>query len=134
MRLPCRNLQQPKAWKRQRAAVVNSAFQVHSTLGPGLLESAYEDCLCHELALRRIQHERQRIVPIFYKGKRIEAGFRADLIVESDLIVELKAVDKLLPIHSAQLFTYLKLANKRLGLLINFNVPLIKDGIRRIVC
>jgi GxxExxY protein len=112
--------------------VVDAAFQVHSRLGPGLLESAYEACLAHELTKRGLQIERQKPQPVIYDDLEIEVGYRLDLFVNSTLIVELKAVEQALPIHQAQLITYLKLSQKTLGLLINFNVPLIKNGIKRV--
>ncbi len=112
--------------------VVDAAFKVHSSLGPGLLESAYEACLAHELTKRGYRVERQKPQPVIYEGLEIEVGYRLDLIVENLIIIELKAVEQLAPIHQAQLLTYLKLSNKQIGFLINFNVPLIKDGIRRI--
>lgn len=112
--------------------VVDAAFKVHSSLGPGLLESAYEACLTHELTKRGYRVERQKPQPVIYEGLEIEVGYRLDLLVEDLIIIELKAVEQLAPIHQAQLLTYLKLSNKQLGFLINFNVPLIKDGIRRI--
>jgi GxxExxY protein len=112
--------------------VVDAAFKVHSALGPGLLESAYEACLAHELTKRGYSVERQKPQPVIYEGLEIEVGYRLDLIVENLIIIELKAVEQLAPIHQAQLLTYLKLSNKQIGFLINFNVPLIKDGIRRI--
>lgn len=113
--------------------VVDAAFQVHSTLGPGLLESVYELCLEHELTKRRLSVEKQVPLPVLYDNLYIEAGFKVDLLVDRCLIVELKAVETFLPVHTAQLLTYLKLSKCRLGLLINFNVPLIKDGIKRLV-
>ncbi|MEM8947677.1 MAG: GxxExxY protein [Planctomycetota bacterium] len=112
--------------------IVDSAFQVHKKLGPGLLESVYERCLCHELTKRNLVYESQKNLPIAYDDLKIESGLRLDLLVTDSIIVELKAIESLLPIHEAQLLTYLKLSSKRLGFLINFNVPLIKDGIRRI--
>ncbi|MGA0854766.1 MAG: GxxExxY protein [Luteolibacter sp.] len=112
--------------------VVDAAFKVHCALGPGLLESAYEACLAHELTKRGYSVERQKPQPVIYEGLEIEVGYRLDLIVENLIIIELKAVEQLAPIHQAQLLTYLKLSNKQIGFLINFNVPLIKDGIRRI--
>lgn len=114
-------------------AIVNAAFQVHKTLGPGLLESVYERCLCHELRKRGVTFRSQVQMPIDYDGVLIDAGLRLDLIAEESVIVELKAVDRLSPIFTAQLLTYLKLTRLRLGLLINFNVPLIRDGIKRII-
>jgi GxxExxY protein len=113
--------------------IVDAVFQVHSTLGPGLLESAYEACLMAELQSRNISAYNQIRLPIVYKGKEIDAGYRLDILVEDEIIIELKAVDTLQPVHHAQLLSYLKLSDKRLGYLINFNVPLIKKGIIRIV-
>jgi GxxExxY protein len=113
--------------------VIGAAIEVHKVLGPGLLESTYESCLCVELANRNIPYERQKEIPIDYKGTIVECGFRSDLIVDKRLIVELKARDDLLPIHEAQLLTYLKLMNIKVGLLINFNVIVLKDGIKRLV-
>jgi len=112
--------------------VVDSALVVHRELGPGLLESVYEACLCEELRSRNLRVDRQAKLAIHYRGKELDADFRLDLLVEGQLILELKAVDTILPIHKAQLLTYLKLTQCRLGLLINFNVPLIKDGIHRL--
>jgi GxxExxY protein len=111
--------------------VIDAAFQVHIELGPGLLESAYETCLCFELHERNIRFERQKELPIIYKGKGISAGYRLDLLVEESLIVELKSVEAVHPIHSAQLLTYMKLAKCELGLLINFNTKLLRDGLKR---
>jgi len=104
---------------------------VHKTLGPGLLESIYEECLCEELESRHCKVIRQLELPLKYKGRKLSSGYRLDLIVDNEVIVELKACDKILPIHEAQLLTYLKLTEKQLGLLINFNVPILKDGIKR---
>jgi GxxExxY protein len=115
------------------AETLNAAFAVHTALGPGLLESAYEACMIHELRKRGLQCESQVLQPIVYNGERIDAGYRLDILVEGVLIVELKAVDRLLPIHQAQTLTYLKLHGSTLGLLINFNVPHLKDGIQRMV-
>ena len=114
-------------------AIIDAAMKVHSVLGPGLLESAYETCLKHELRQRRIFVESQVTLPIVYDGVLIDAGFRADLMVEGQVIVELKAVEKMTPLYEAQLLTYLKLSKLKVGLLINFNVLHLKDGIRRIV-
>lgn len=110
---------------------MDAAFAVHSALGPGLLESVYEQCLAAELELRNIPFQRQIAMPVLYRGMRLEAGFRIDLLVGGLIVVEVKATETTLPIHEAQLVTYLKLSGYRLGLLINFNVKLIKDGIRR---
>jgi GxxExxY protein len=123
----------PEETERIAAIVLDAAFQVHKTLGPGLLESVYEVCLCRELSKRNIAFQCQTSLPVIYDGMRLEAGLRIDLLVADAVIVELKAVEKTIPLHKAQLLTYLKLTNKRLGLLINFNVPLLKDGIQRIV-
>src|SRR5579859_2947734 len=113
--------------------LVDSAFKVHQTLGPGLLESVYEACLCVELGKRNIRYETQAPVSIVYEGVRINAGLRLDLLVEKSVILELKAVDKLLPVHQSQLLTYMKLADLRLGLLINFNASMFKHGLKQIV-
>ena len=112
--------------------IVDAAFKVHSTLGPGLLESVYEVCLVHELSKRGLKVLRQVSLPVIYDGLQLDAGFRLDLLVSDCVIVELKVVELLLAIHRAQLLTYLKLSGHRLGFLINFNVPLIKDGIIRL--
>ncbi len=114
-------------------AVVSSAIAVHTALGPGLLESAYSSCLVHELRVRGIRVEVQVPLPIVYRGERIEAGYRLDLIAERLVVVELKAVTKLLPIHEAQLLSYLRLSGHQVGLLLNFHVARMKDGIRRMV-
>ncbi len=111
--------------------IINAAIEVHKSLGPGLLESAYETCLCHELSLRNIPFDRQYPVPVTYKGVNLDAGYRLDILVDDLVIVEIKAIKKLEPIHEAQLLTYLRLTNKWLGLLINFNVPILKQGIKR---
>ena len=113
--------------------IVDGAFKVHSSLGPGLIESVYEACLVYELEKRGLKTRRQIQVPVIDDGQDMDADLRLDLLVNDHVVVELKAVEKLIPLHSAQLLTYLKLSNKRLGLLINFNVPLIKDGVKRLV-
>jgi GxxExxY protein len=123
----------PSELEELSKVLVDSAFKVHQTLGPGLLESVYEACLCVELNDRGIAFEAQSPVDIIYNGKRVDAGLRIDLLVERSIILELKAVDKLMPIHQAQLLTYLKLTNLRLGLLINFNVALFKEGVKRMI-
>jgi GxxExxY protein len=112
-------------------SVVDAAMKVHTTLGPGLLESAYEACLLHELRKRGRKVLSQVALPVVYDGVKIDVGYRIDLLVEDVVIVELKAVEKLLPIHDAQLLSYLKLGGYRLGLLLNFNVLHLKDGIKR---
>ena len=111
--------------------IVQAAFEVHSELGPGLIESVYEICLVEELKSRNLTVERQVKLPVVFKGKILDKEFFIDLLVEKEIIVELKAVEVLLPVHEVQLLTYMKLADKKLGYLINFNVPLIKEGIRR---
>lgn len=114
-------------------AIIGAAIEVHRTLGPGLLESAYEECLCHELQLRGLGYTRQIPMPVVYKGVRLDCGYRIDLLVEDKVVLELKTVEKLAPIHEAQLLTYLRLSGKRVGLLINFHSPVLKDGIKRMV-
>jgi len=123
----------PQDIERMATVAVDAAFSVHTELGPGLLETAYEGCFAHELDLRGVSYQRQLPVPLNYKGKLIEVGFRADVLVEQRLLIELKAVEELVPVHQAQVITYLKLLHLPLGLLINFNTVLIKDGIRRIL-
>lgn len=113
--------------------IIQGAFRVHKALGPGLLESVYESCLCHELTKSNLRFVRQAPLPIVYDELVLESGLRIDLLVEGCVIVELKACEQLLPLHEAQLITYLKLSKIRLGLLINFNVKLLKDGLKRIV-
>ena len=112
--------------------VIGACIEIHRALGPGLLESAYEECLCYELSAAGIRFERQKPLPVHYKGVNLDCGYRLDLVIEQKLIVELKAVESLLPIHEAQLLTYLKLSGLTLGLLINFNVPVLKSGIKQI--
>jgi GxxExxY protein len=113
--------------------IIGAAIEVHRQLGPGLLESAYEECLCHELTLRKLTFERQKPIPLVYKETKLDCGYRLDILVEGRIVVELKSVDGLGPIHEAIILTYLKLSGHKLGLLINFNVPLLKDGIKRFV-
>ena len=113
--------------------IVEAAIEVHRLLGPGLLESAYEEALCHELNLRRIPFERQKSMPLSYKGIKLNCGYRLDLLVDGLVVVELKAVERMEPIFEAQLLTYLKLTDLWLGMLLNFNVPVMRRGIRRIV-
>ena len=113
--------------------IIGAAIEVHKTLGPGLLESTYEECLCHELDLQGLKYDRQINLPVHYKDKKLDCGYRVDVIVERSVILELKAVDAILPIHKAQLLTYLKLSNVQLGLLLNFNISLMRDGVHRIV-
>ena len=113
--------------------IIGAAIEVHKQVGPGLLESAYEACLAFELTERGLAMERQKVLPIAYRGVELDCGYHIDLLVEDAVIVELKAVDRLEPIHEAQLITYLKLSGCQLGLLINFNVKVLKHGIRRLV-
>ena len=113
--------------------VIGMAIDVHRELGPGLLESAYEECLAYELRQSSLKFARQDPVPIKYKGLELDCGYRLDLLIEDKLIIELKSVDELIPIFDAQILTYMKLADKHLGLLINFNVPMVKMGIKRFV-
>jgi GxxExxY protein len=111
--------------------VIDSGFKVHKTLGPGLLESAYEHCLAHELLQRGLALRRQVPLPIVYEGAKLDAGYRLDILVEDTVILEIKAIEALSRLHEAQMLTYLKLSGHRLGLLMNFNVPLFKQGVRR---
>jgi GxxExxY protein len=111
--------------------VIGAAIDVHRELGPGLLESAYEECLCHELHLRNLDFKRQVSIPLIYKGLALDCGYRLDVVVRDVVIVEVKSVDQVLPIHQAQLLTYLRLTKKNVGLLINFNVAVLKNGIVR---
>ncbi len=113
--------------------IVNTAYQIHTQLGPGLLESVYEEIMYFELKRQGFQVERQKAIPVMWNGLKMEIGFRADLIVENKVIIELKSVESLAPVHSKQLLTYLKLTDLKLGLLINYNENLIKDAIHRIV-
>ncbi|XXX57341.1 GxxExxY protein [Sorangium sp. So ce124] len=113
--------------------VIGACIEVHRHLGPGLLESAYEQCLCHELSLMGLSFARQRPLPVTYKGATLDCGYRLDVVVEGKLILELKPVDHLLPVHEAQVLTYLKLMDLDVGLLVNFNTPVLRRGIRRLV-
>lgn len=113
--------------------IIGAAIEVHKHLGPGLLESAYEECLCHEFDLRRIKFDRQKSLPVEYKGRKLDCGYRLDVLVEDWIVLELKSCEKIEPIHKAQLLTYLKLSNLNLGLLFNFNTEIMKNGIVRVV-
>jgi GxxExxY protein len=113
--------------------IIGAAIAIHKDLGPGLLESAYEACLAFELAERGLRFERQREVSLVYRGVKVECGYRVDFLVEGLVVVELKAVESLEPVHEAQLLSYLKLSGSKVGLLINFNVTVLKNGIRRLV-
>jgi len=114
-------------------AIIGAAIEVHRILGPGLLESVYEECLCRELKLRELDFQRQVPLPVVYKGLKLECGYRLDVIVCKSVVLEIKAVDVIAPVHEAQLLTYLKLSGKRTGLLFNFNVVVLKDGLKRFV-
>ena len=113
--------------------IIGAAIEVHKALGPGLLESAYEECLSHEFSFRNFSFERQKSLPLIYKGKKLDCGFRLDMVVENAIILELKSCEKIEPIHKAQLLTYLKLSGLHLGLILNFNTTVMRDGIVRIV-
>lgn len=114
-------------------SIIGAAIEVHKLLGPGLLESAYEECLAREFVLRGIVSRRQKAAPVVYKDVKLECGYRMDFLVEGRIVVELKAVEALAPVHEAIVLTYLRLSGCKLGLLINFNVPVLKDGIRRFI-
>lgn len=113
--------------------ILGLAIEIHRSLGPGLLESAYEECLCYELSHAGLKFERQQALPVACKAVRLDCGYRLDLLVEDSVIVELKTVESILPIHEAQLLTYLKLSGIQVGLLINFNVPILTQGVKRLV-
>lgn len=113
------------------AEIIAAAIEVHKSLGPGLLESAYEECLCHELHCRGIDFRRQVALPVVYKGVKLDCGYVIDLFVRNKVVIELKAVESLAPVHEAQLLTYMRLLGAKKGLLINFNVPVLKEGIKR---
>ena len=113
--------------------IIGAAIEVHKTLGPGLLESAYEESLCWEMALQKVPFERQKLLPLNYKGNSLDCGYRLDILVDNQIVLELKSVERIEPIHKAQLLTYLKLSGFPMGLLLNFNVPLMRDGIVRLV-
>lgn len=125
----------PISTETERAAqeIVDAALKVHKVLGPGLLESVYEICLCREFENRNIPFKSQMVVPVTYNGTKIDTGLRLDLLVDEKVVVEIKAVEKMNPFYDAQLLTYLKLTGLRLGLLINFNVPLLKNGVKRVI-
>lgn len=114
-------------------SIVGAAIEVHRHLGPGLLESAYEECLCEELSLRKIPFKRQVILPVTYKTKKLDIGYRIDLLVNDEVVVELKTVKSILPIHEAQTLTYMRLGGWQVGLILNFNVTVLKNGIKRLV-
>jgi GxxExxY protein len=114
-------------------AIIGAAIEVHKHLGPGLLESAYEECLLHELRIRDMSVERQKGLPVIYKEVKLDCGYRLDLLVEKRVVVELKSVESLAPIHEAIILPYLRLSGQKTGLLINFNVTVLKDGVRRFI-
>ncbi len=114
-------------------AVIGAAIEVHRHLGPGLLESAYEECLCEEFSLRKIPFKRQVALPVSYKSKKLDVGYRIDLLVGDEVVVELKTVESILPIHEAQTLTYMRLGGWQVGLILNFNVTVLKNGIKRLV-
>ena len=114
-------------------AIIGAVIEVHRHLGPGLLESAYEECLCEELSLRKIPFSRQIPLPVAYKTKKLDIGYRVDLLVNNEVVVELKTVESILPIHEAQTLTYMRLGGWQVGLILNFNVVILKNGIKRLV-
>ena len=114
-------------------AIIGAAIEVHRHLGPGLLESAYEECLCEELLLRKIPFKRQILLPVIYKKKKLDIGYRIDLLVNDEVVIELKTVEAILPIHDAQTLTYMRLGGWQVGLILNFNVTVLKNGIKRLV-
>jgi len=114
-------------------SIIGAAIEVHRHLGPGLLESAYEECLCEELLLRKILFKRQVALPVTYKSKKLDIGYRIDLLVNEEVVVELKTVESILPIHEAQTLTYMRLGGWQVGLILNFNVTVLKNGIKRLV-
>ena len=126
-------MEQGKRLNNLTKRVIGAAMSVHSALGPGLLESAYETCLEYELKQLGLRVERQKPLPVLYRGVALEGGYRLDLLIEKEVVVEIKAVDQLKPIHEAQLISYLRLSSRKVGLLVNFNVEHLKDGIRRFV-
>jgi GxxExxY protein len=113
--------------------IIGAAIEVHRLLGPGLLESAYEECLAHELTIRKLEYRRQVPVPVVYKGVKLECGYRIDILIAGSIVLELKSIEAIAPVHEATLLTYLRLSGNTLGLIINFNVTVLKDGIRRFV-
>jgi GxxExxY protein len=123
---------QRTAMKELTEKIIGASIEIHRALGPGLLESAYRECLCYELSQAGLFFKKEVPLPVVYKNVKLDCGYRLDIIIEDKLILELKAIEKLLPIHEAQLLTYLKITGLTLGLLINFNVPLLKDGVKRI--
>jgi iron complex transport system substrate-binding protein len=133
MQDPARRIRVPGDIEKLATAAVAAAFEVHLALGPGLLESAYEICLYEELTAQGMSVDRQRVLPLDYRGRTLDAGYRVDLIVHDRLVVEVKATENLLPVHTAQLITYLRILHQPLGMLINFHVPRIREGIHRVL-
>jgi GxxExxY protein len=123
----------PESAARLTEMIIGAAIEVHRQTGPGLMESAYEECLCYELSQLGLNFKRQVNLPILYKGIKLDCGYKMDLLVEDTVVLELKTVEHLLPIHSAQLLTYLKLSGKKIGLLMNFNEPILTKGVKRLV-
>ncbi len=123
----------PDRVEKIAAEIVDAAVQIHQSLGPGLLETVYQSCLCYELSSRKIPFKTEVDVPIIYKNVRLDSGFRLDILVDDSIVLELKSVEKIIPIHEAQLLTYLKLTNTRLGFILNFNVPIMKQGTKRMI-
>lgn len=113
--------------------IIGCAIEINKSLGPGLLESAYEECLCYELDKSKLFYERQKAVPVVYKEIKLECGYRLDLLIENKVVIELKSIDLIAPVHTAQILTYMRFAEKKIGLLINFNVTKLKDGLKRYV-
>jgi len=123
----------PKAFERITGPIIDSAIEVHRHMGPGLLESAYLPCMKYELTKRRLRFQEQRAIPLVYKGVSLDTSYRVDLVVEDLVVVEIKSVAEALPVHRSQLLTYMRLTDCPVGLLINFNVPLLKDGVKRVL-
>jgi len=124
---------EPRRLDRLTEQIIGAAIEVHRQLGPGLMESAYEECLCYELSQLALPFRRQVQLPISYKGIKLDCGYKMDLVVDDSVVLELKTVDRLLPVHTAQLLTYLRLSGKTVGLLLNFNEPVLRKGIKRLV-
>ncbi len=122
-----------RRWEEVTGEIIGACIEIHREVGPGLLESAYQECLCYELSRRGLAFEREKALPVIYKTVRLDCGYRLDLIVEQVVVVELKTVDSLLPVHEAQLLTYLKLTGCEVGLLVNFNVAVLKNGLKRML-
>jgi GxxExxY protein len=130
-RVACQRALAPNTGQSLTAEIISAAMEVHRALGPGLLEAAYQACLCRELALRNVPFRPQVDIPVTYKGVKLDCGYRIDLLVSEKIVVELKSVHEILPVHEAQLLTYLRLSGMRVGLLLNFNTAVLKNGNRR---